>query len=441
VPFPLNAATGTLTQNATRTIAAGAGAITLVADTIALGGAAGSIAGTGAITLRPDTASRPLRSVPRRRPTSPSTRPNSPRLADGFSSITIGAAAGTGGITVSAATFNDPVSLLSPAGGTINVTGTLTGAGNASITLDGSGATTVLAAGIVTADQDITISDSVEVAEAATVALDTGTAGGGNIVITGTTNGTAGGGAESLQFITGTGTTTLTGAVGGTTPLALTLQSNNAGNTGAVTFNGAVNALSLATFAHGYNVALNAGGTITADTNFLNTGTVTLGNDAGDALTFTGGLDTTGVTGGTSLAGTLATTATQMDLGAVTLTAASTLDTGGGNLALASLAGGAQNLTLAAGIAAGTTTVTGNVSNLGTGTGAALTVNNAVTGLVDFPGHGRRQLRPRRRRGHEPEIRRQRDPRRWRHRHEPRRQRDNSTASPSAASTACPSAR
>ena len=54
------------------------------------------------------------------------------------------------------------------------------------------------------------------------------------------------------------------GAVGGTTPLALTLQSNNAGNTGAVTFNGAVNALSLTTFAHGYNVSLNAGGTITA---------------------------------------------------------------------------------------------------------------------------------------------------------------------------------
>ena len=39
-----------------------------------------------------------------------------------------------------------------------------------------------------------------------------------------------------------------------------------------------------------------------------------------------------------------------------------------------------------AGVAAGTTTVSGNVTALGSGTGAALTVNNAATGLVDFQG-------------------------------------------------------
>ena len=47
---------------------------------------------------------------------------------------------------------------------------------------------------------------------------------------------------------------------------------------------------------------------------------------------------------------------------------------------------GSQDLTIAAGTAAGTTTVTGNVSALGDGTGAALTVNNSATGLVDFQG-------------------------------------------------------
>jgi hypothetical protein len=324
-----------------------------------------------------------------------------------------------------------------PPGGTINVTGTLTGAGNASITLDGSGATTVLAAGIVTADQDITISDSVEVAEAAAVALDTGTAGGGNIVITGTTNGTAGGTAESLQFITGSGTTTLTGAVGGTTPLALTLQSNNAGNTGAVTFNGAVSALSLTTFAHGYNVALNAGGAVTADTNFLNTGSVTFGA----STTFTGGLDTTTGPSGTSIAGTLATTATQMDLGAVTLTAATTLDSGGGNIAIASLAGGGakphprRRHRRRHDHSHGQRLQPRHRHRRGP---HGQQRRDRTSGLS---GHGRRQLRPRRRRGHEPEIRRQRDPRRWQHRHQPRRQREPRRAHLQRDSTACPSAR
>ena len=53
---------------------------------------------------------------------------------------------------------------------------------------------------------------------------------------------------------------------------------------------------------------------------------------------------------------------------------------------MTTLAGGSQDLTIAAGTAAGTTTVTGNVTALGDGTGAALTVNNSATGLVDFQG-------------------------------------------------------
>ena len=67
------------------------------------------------------------------------------------------------------------------------------------------------------------------------------------------------------------------------------------------------------------------------DTDFLNTGTVILGNDATDVLTFAGGLATTGNDsnpGTLNVAGTINTTNTRMDIGAVTLTKATTFDTG-----------------------------------------------------------------------------------------------------------------
>ncbi|MFN5537036.1 MAG: beta strand repeat-containing protein, partial [Planctomyces sp.] len=61
--------------------------------------------------------------------------------------------------------------------------------------------------------------------------------------------------------------------------------------------------------------------------------------------------------------------------------------TGGGNLEITgNLAAGGRNITLASGIGAGTTTIGGNVSGLGTGTGTALTVQSGVTGLVRFLG-------------------------------------------------------
>ena len=73
--------------------------------------------------------------------------------------------------------------------------------------------------------------------------------------------------------------------------------------------------------------------------------------------------------------------------GALTLsTAAVDINSQGGNIQFASIAGGSQDLSLNAGVAAGTTTVTGTVAALGDGLGAALTVDNAATGLVDFQG-------------------------------------------------------
>ena len=128
------------------------------------------------------------------------------------------------------------------------------------------------------------------------------------------------------------------------------------------------------------------GGTITNDPNFLNTGTLQIGDGSADTTTFSGGLRTNAVSG-TTLGGTIADGgANQLTFGGVTLTAATTLDSQGGNIQFASIAGGSQDLSLNAGVAAGTTTVTGTVAALGDGLGAALTVDNAATGLVDFQG-------------------------------------------------------
>ena len=89
----------------------------------------------------------------------------------------------------------------------------------------------------------------------------------------------------------------------------LTLQSDVAGATGAVTFTGNVVANDLITFARGYAVTLQGlANVIDSDTSFLNTGITTIGDGAADSSTFTGGLDATA--GAVHIAGTGATTNT-----------------------------------------------------------------------------------------------------------------------------------
>jgi filamentous hemagglutinin family protein len=145
-------------------------------------------------------------------------------FADGFRSITIGDTNfGYGAVHVSAVTFHDPTTLAVPGfGGEIFVNGQITGAGNASITLDGAGpgggvpATTYLASNIVTAGNEIRISDDVVLRSDAI--LDTtmsgAAVGGADVVIEGTVNSE-------------------------TTLEALTI---NAGTTGEIDFQGAVGA-------------------------------------------------------------------------------------------------------------------------------------------------------------------------------------------------------
>jgi len=70
--------------------------------------------------------------------------------------------------------------------------------------------------------------------------------------------------------------------------------------------------------------------------------------------------------------------------GEVTLDADTVLNSAGGNILFGALNGGGYDLTLAAAIGTGTTTFGGVVSDLGSGVGAALTVEDGVTGWVTF---------------------------------------------------------
>ena len=135
--------------------------------------------------------------------------------------------------------------------------------------------------------------------------------------------------------------------------------------TGTITSAGTMVVGTLTTFNANYAIALNGTfTTVTTDTNFLNDGGLTLGNGAGDTLTFVGGLDTTGATGTLNVAGIIQTTDTQMDLGAATMTAATTLCSGTGAINVASVTDGAGSfaLSLGSGTQTGAVTILGNAT-------------------------------------------------------------------------------
>ena len=362
-----NSGAGTLTTDAAIGNGSAAGDVTITADDIDLQ-ANTTVTGTGGLTLQPSLAATSIGVAGGAGDFGLSTAEIG-YLTDGFSSITIGRSDSTGGVTINAVTFNDPVTIQTPSGGSIAVDGQITGSGDASITLDGSGATTTLSDDIVTAGNPINISDIVEIDQNQDVLLDTTNGGavstGAGVTIQGALNGdiaTANGG-ESLTIRAGSaGAIQLQSTVGATQALdSLTITDSasttitgttNVGTftitdtTGTVAFNGGLTAGTLTTAAQSYNVAINAGGTITTDTIFLNNGTVTLGNEASDSITFTGGLDTAGNPSGTNLAGIVATTNNQMDLGAVTMTANAALTSGNAAINVASITDGASSYSL-----------------------------------------------------------------------------------------------
>ena len=173
------------------------------------------------------------------------------------------------------------------------------------------------------------------------------------------------GGSQNLTIAAGTGagTTTVSGAVSGLgsgTGASLTIAN---GVTGLVRFNGFVGGTSGIFADTGTSVRfddsvnLNSGDTASSFETLQLDGMNWFSHDG---LTVTG---TTTMSGGPI-----------------------SLNSNGGNISLVALDGGNQDLTIHGSTAAGTTTVSGALTNLGDGTGAALTVANGVTGLVRFQG-------------------------------------------------------
>ena len=242
-------------------------------------------------------------------------------------------------LTASAVTFVNAATvdtLAAGLGGTVDITNAdiLTiGTGNFSLdgafTQDGSAAVTI-SADITTTGDNISFLRAVTLADA--VSLSTGVTVAGNIVLSSTVAGT--GAARNLTLVSGSGTTTVADAIGaGNLITTITLQANDAGATGTVTFNGNVTltgaAATITTFAQAYAVVFNEDVTVpTADVNFLNSGGVTLGNASDDNLTFNGGLGS--VAGATTVAGTITTTADDIDIAALTVAANTTITTGAG---------------------------------------------------------------------------------------------------------------
>ncbi len=154
---------------------------------------------------------------------------------------------------------------------------------------------------------------------------------------------TSGSGAISLGSAQGIGRLTLSHATDATVEgrvEAHELQLDDLSGRAAI--DGSLQVLELETGFGEYEVALNGGGLIGSDTVFHNSGGVTLGDDAGDALLVLGSLDTT--LGATSGAGSVRTSDREMNLGGLELQGDLTLETGDADLTIQGDVDGAHEL-------------------------------------------------------------------------------------------------
>jgi hypothetical protein len=321
----------------------------------------------------------------------------------------------SGGISVS----NDAVavngSLNTAAGGIVSLTGevgALTIASAGDITSDGAvnltGATGISTAGDVTTTADLVNYNSATTLTG-NVLVDTTSAGGSPAGATVTFGNTLNG-AQSLGLTAGAGSVSFNNIVGGSTPLGTVTLTSAAGVTALSNFSaGTVTLTSVsgtASFAGNLvlttglsvgggvnNVSMVGGGTIAGLTTFDNTGTVTIGDAAGDSTTFTAGVVATAPTavniGGTIAANTGASVITLGDAGTpVSVTATSVLGgaaTGAITLGNATINNG-FTLTMGTGIANAITL--GTVSSGGAGSGLTLNTTGTVTASTVSLGTG-----------------------------------------------------
>ncbi len=386
-----------------QTLSAGANALTLTADEIDFIGGANTVSGNSLLTLQPVTNTVAIDvgnpTVGTGAAALEISDTDIAALVEGFSEIIIGRAMGQHTIVTGSASFKDAVTIQAPVAlGSIAVTGQLDTLGStlnnnlARITLDGPGATTTLAADVVTSGAAIDIKDSVVVDQGLSVLLNSasGAATGAVIDIEGSLDGTAGGATETLQINAGTaGAVTInsvSGSTGNTTALNLTIIDSGSttvsgvatlltvdlqDTTNTVSFANNLTANTLTMANAGYNVSFTGAlTTLTNDTSFLNTGTVTLGDAATDVILFAGGVNTIGAgsnPSATNVFGVVRTSGDQLDFGPLTLLGNSAIDTtnSGGSVAGAALNVGA---------------ITGGGFSLGlnSGTGGAITVGGAA---------------------------------------------------------------
>jgi filamentous hemagglutinin family protein len=298
---------------------------------------------------------------------------------------------GNGGDTLA---FTGGVIATAPSGKTIN--GNITAAGTGVINL---GTTPVTVSGNSTVGGTSTGAitlGSATLADSVTLTLGTGIA---NAINLGSVSGTAVGTASNLTFNT-TGAVTVAGAVntdigtititqsGGVafqstvTANTVTISDSTAGADVAFQGNLTVNTgMSAVGGTAAYDILITgSSNSIASTTTFSNTGQLTIGNAANDVTVFTGGLTATTQSAGFG-AGFVRTAGGVVDLGAVTFTAATTIDTtnngavpAGANLTLVDALGG-QNITLIGG--------TGGTVDLAAATVANLTV---TANAIDFSG-------------------------------------------------------
>jgi trimeric autotransporter adhesin len=397
--------TATITLNATNINGQD---LTLIANGIDFLGGADSITGTGAgtLTMQGTTGATTI-GVGGGAGTLQIDATDLAALADeAVGQINIGAAAGTGVVTVATSTFRDAVAFRSSGAGSVATTGTITGStADAAITFQAP--LIALGGDVVTAGAAITVgSTSAHLARLdATVLLDTTNAGavaaGAAVSFGGTVN-AASAGTEGLTVRAGTsGNVTHSGVVGGTTALgAYTLTSANNFNAAAMTVasftqsagNGTstFNGLLTANGSPGDVVLTGNAFTFNAGVTTLNGGVLDITHSglltiANTGLSLDGAFSQAGA-GNTSLGAGITTSDDNITFGGagtVSLTTAATLTAGTGTISLGAANLSGQNLTLVGDeidFTGGANSVTGNGSGVLTLRGGAA---GTTIGVVD----------------------------------------------------------
>src|SRR5205085_3772867 len=152
--------------------------LSLTSDEIDFKGGANSVSGSGTVLLQPTTDTTAIDIGTPTGGTLQLSVTDLAALADGFTSITVGRLSGTAAIVMAGATFRDPLLVRTHGpSGTILVSGPVTGTGNASLDLEGTGAVTTLAGDLITAGAPITIGTDTLIVSGGPHTLDSTTGG------------------------------------------------------------------------------------------------------------------------------------------------------------------------------------------------------------------------------------------------------------------------